>query len=180
VFGPRQDPNGPYAAVVPRWIANLLKGEDIFINGDGETSRDFCYVGNAVQANLLAAMTQETGAVNQIYNVAVGERTTLNDLYTNIRALVLPHAKLTRAEPIYRDFRAGDVRHSMAEISKAQRLLEYVPAERIGDGLKLTVLWHLRQHRHEFSFDERRPRGPLVMSGESSSASSKLTSRNVS
>ena len=161
VFGPRQDPDGAYAAVVPRWIANLLKGEDIFINGDGETSRDFCYVGNAVQANLLAAVTQQLGAVNQIYNVAVGERTTLNDLYTNIRALLLPHAKLKTAEPIYRDFRAGDVRHSLAEISKAQRLLGYVPTERISGGLELTILWHVRQDSPECSLEEQRPSGPL-------------------
>ena len=180
VFGPRQDPDGAYAAVVPRWIANLLKGEDIFINGDGETSRDFCYVGNAVQANLLAAMTQEMGAVNQAYNVAVGERTTLNELYTKIRALVLPHAKLTRAEPIYRDFRAGDVRHSLADISKAQRLLAYVPAQRIGEGLQLTVLWHLGQPTYGCAPMNLRPPGPPVISSASSLASSKLTSRNGS
>src|ERR1044071_8859270 len=124
VFGPRQDPNGAYAAVIPCWIASLLRQEPVFVNGDGETSRDFCYVENVVQANLLAAMTDHTDALNQIYNIAVGERTTLNELFELLRSRVAAsEPALARAKPLYRDFGAGDVRHSLADISKANRLL---------------------------------------------------------
>jgi UDP-N-acetylglucosamine/UDP-N-acetylgalactosamine 4-epimerase len=143
VFGPRQDPNGAYAAVIPKWTAAMIASEPVFINGDGETSRDFCYVANAVQANLLAATTQNAEAANQVYNVAVGERTTLNQLYSELRRLLLPaFPHLGAAAAQHRDFRAGDVRHSEADIGKAERLLGYAPRYRIGDGLKLAMPWY--------------------------------------
>jgi UDP-N-acetylglucosamine/UDP-N-acetylgalactosamine 4-epimerase len=146
VFGPRQDPNGAYAAVIPKWISGLVKGEDVVINGDGETSRDFCFVANAVQANLLAATVQDENAVNQVYNVAVGESTTLNVLYTLIcNALLARHANLATAEPLYHEFRAGDVRHSLADIDRARRLLGYAPTQRVVEGLALAMPWYLGQ-----------------------------------
>lgn len=143
VFGPRQDPNGAYAAVIPRWIGQLLAGERCTINGDGETSRDFCYVGNAIQANLLAATVGREGATNQVYNVAYGERTTLSELYTLIRdglAELDPKLKQLRGlEPVYGSFRAGDVRHSLADISKAKDLLGYLPTHSVREGLHVTL-----------------------------------------
>ena len=146
VFGPRQDPNGAYAAVIPKWIASLIKGEPVYINGDGETSRDFCFIANVVQANLLAATTQSSEAVNQVYNVAVGDRTTLNDLFTQLQRNLLPlYPHLEGAQPVYRDFRSGDVRHSLADISKVQRLLGYAPMQRIGHGLALAMPWYVGQ-----------------------------------
>jgi UDP-N-acetylglucosamine 4-epimerase len=145
VFGPRQDPDGAYAAVIPKWTAALIKGEDVFINGDGETSRDFCFVDNAVQANLLAATTQNPEALNQVYNVAVGECTTLNELYAELRRLLGPrYPHLEGAKPVYRDFRAGDVRHSLADISKAAARLGYAPTHRIGQGLELAMPWYIQ------------------------------------
>jgi UDP-N-acetylglucosamine 4-epimerase len=145
VFGPRQDPEGAYAAVIPKWIASLIKGEPVYINGDGETSRDFCFIANVVQANLLAATTQNPEAVNQVYNVAVGDRTTLNELYAQLHRNLLPlYLHLQGIEPIYRDFRSGDVRHSLADISKAQNLLDYAPTQRIGEGLKLAMPWYVQ------------------------------------
>jgi UDP-N-acetylglucosamine/UDP-N-acetylgalactosamine 4-epimerase len=145
VFGCRQDPDGAYAAVIPKWIASLLKRETVYINGDGETSRDFCYVANVVQANLLSATTQNAEAVNQVYNVALGERTTLNQLFQFLRsALCQPGAALPEQKPVYRDFRVGDVRHSLADISKAQRLLGYTPTHRIQQGLELAMDWYRR------------------------------------
>jgi UDP-N-acetylglucosamine 4-epimerase len=148
VFGPRQDPEGAYAAVIPKWIASLIRGETVFINGDGETSRDFCYVNNAVQANLLAAGSEAPDATNQVYNVAVGDRTTLNELYAQTRELLLDAApKVVAARREHRDFRPGDVRHSQAGIGKATRLLGYSPTHRFGEGLKATVAWHIAQMR---------------------------------
>lgn len=148
VFGPRQDPNGAYAAVIPRWIASLLAQEPVFINGDGETSRDFCYIENVVQANLLAAMSDNTEALNQIYNIAVGERTTLNELFEMLRSrLAASEPRLAEAKPTYREFRAGDVRHSLANISKGKRLLGYQPEFRIGEGLDLAMDWYLEEAR---------------------------------
>jgi UDP-N-acetylglucosamine 4-epimerase len=145
IFGARQDPNGPYAAVIPKWIAAMIHNEPVRINGDGETSRDFCYVANAVQANLLAATTADTGAVNQVYNVAVGQRTSLNELFEHLRAKLAPRfAHLGGSAPIYGDFRAGDVRHSLADISKANGLLGYEPTHAIGDGLSEAMDWYLR------------------------------------
>lgn len=144
VFGPRQDPNGAYAAVIPKWISSMIQNEPIYINGDGETSRDFCFVNNVVQANLLAATTQTAEAVNQVYNVAVGDRTTLNELYAQLKANLLPFCtQLRDAQPDYRDFRVADVRHSLADITKAARCLGYVPTERIGQGLAATVKWYI-------------------------------------
>ncbi len=146
VFGPRQDPDGVYAAVIPKWIASLLKGEPVYINGDGETSRDFCFIANVVQANLLAATTQNPEALNQIYNVAVGDRTTLNELYAQLLHNLLPrYPKLQGIQPVYRDFRAGDVRHSLADISKAAHRLGYAPTQSIGQGLALAMPWYIGQ-----------------------------------
>ena len=145
VFGPRQDPDGAYAAVIPKWTAALLRGDVVWINGDGETSRDFCFVANAVQANLLAATATHPDAGNQVYNVAVGDRTSLNQLFFAIRdALAVTEAHLSEAKPIYRDFRAGDVRHSLADISKARHLLGYEPLYRIQDGLQEAAEWYLQ------------------------------------
>ncbi|MEI7729969.1 MAG: SDR family oxidoreductase [Verrucomicrobiota bacterium] len=143
VFGQRQDPDGAYAAVIPKWIATMLKGEDVFINGDGETSRDFCYIANVVQANLLAATAANPDAVNQAYNVAVGERTTLNQLFHYLREK-LQHARpgLKIADPVYREFRDGDVRHSLADISKAQTRLGYVPTHSLSAGLDEALAWY--------------------------------------
>jgi UDP-N-acetylglucosamine 4-epimerase len=144
VFGRRQDPEGAYAAVIPKWTAALLQGEPVFINGDGETSRDFCYVDNAVQANLLAATTQNPEAKNQVYNVAVGDRATLNDLYTALRNNLIAHGVSPTAEPSYREFRAGDVRHSQADVGKAKQLLGYQPSHRLADGLVEACAWYVK------------------------------------
>jgi UDP-N-acetylglucosamine 4-epimerase len=144
IFGARQDPNGPYAAVIPKWIAAMFHNEAVHINGDGETSRDFCYVANAVQANLLAATALDPAAVDQVYNVAVGQRTSLNELFEHLRVMLAPRfAHLAGSKPIYRDFRAGDVRHSLADISKAQRLLGYEPTHVVSDGLAEAMEWYL-------------------------------------
>jgi UDP-N-acetylglucosamine 4-epimerase len=146
VFGPRQDPNGAYAAVIPKWIDSLIKREPVYINGDGETSRDFCFVANVVQANLLAATTQGADATNQVYNIAVGDRTTLNELYAQLKSNLLPlYPQLQDAAPVYRDFRAGDVRHSLADISKAATRLGYVPTQRISQGLASSMPWYVGQ-----------------------------------
>jgi UDP-N-acetylglucosamine/UDP-N-acetylgalactosamine 4-epimerase len=146
VYGPRQDPDGAYAAVIPKWISGLIKNEAIFINGDGETSRDFCFVGDAVQANLLAATADaaaQPDAVNQIYNVAVHDRTSLKQLYALLHAKLLPtHPHLQTVAATYRDFRAGDVRHSMADVSKAGNLLGYAPQHRISQGLDAAMAWY--------------------------------------
>lgn len=143
VFGPRQDPNGAYAAVIPKWTDALLKGETVFINGDGETSRDFCYVANAVQANLLAATSANPEALDQIYNVAVGERTTLNQLFRLLRVNLTSSGVSLEAQPLYRDFRVGDVRHSQADIGKAQRLLGYEPTHQIEAGIEVAIPWYV-------------------------------------
>ncbi len=127
VFGRRQDPNGAYAAVIPKWTAAMIQGDDIFINGDGETSRDFCYVENAVQANLLSAIATDEAAQNEVHNVAVGGCTSLNQLIQALRQALADNGVCSDRLPIYRDFRAGDVRHSQADIGKARRLLDYAP-----------------------------------------------------
>lgn len=143
VFGPRQDPDGAYAAVIPKWAASMVKGSEVFINGDGQTSRDFCYVANVVQANLLAA-TSPPDAANQVYNVAVGDRTSLTALYECIRLNLLPQfPHLAQASPAYRDFRQGDVRHSLADISKAEKLLGYAPTHDIQMGMKNAIGWYV-------------------------------------
>ena len=144
VFGPRQDPVGAYAAVIPKWISSMVKGEPVYINGDGETSRDFCYIANVVQANLLAASTQNTDAFNQVYNIAVGGRTTLNELYLQLKQNLINSCKhLNDAHAFYREFRAGDVLHSLASINKAKERLEYEPSHTMAQGLALTIQWHL-------------------------------------
>ena len=145
IFGQRQDPEGAYAAVIPKWVSSLIKNEPVYINGDGETSRDFCYIDNTVQINLLAAAAEHPDAANQVYNVAVGERTSLNQLYEMIRERLagqFPH--LQQASPIHRDFRAGDVRHSLADISKAQKLLGYAPSHTIAQGLTTAMDWYVK------------------------------------
>jgi len=136
VFGRRQDPEGAYAAVIPLWFKALLVGEPVYINGDGETTRDFCYVDNAVQANLLAAVADKAEAVNRAYNVAYGERNSLNRLFELVGGEVRKRAPGTEiGKPVYRDFRPGDIRHSLADISQAQALLDYAPAFDLGMGL---------------------------------------------
>jgi UDP-N-acetylglucosamine 4-epimerase len=146
VFGPRQDPEGAYAAVIPRWFDTLSRGEAPRINGDGETSRDFCYILNTVQANLLAATCENPDAINQVYNVAVGGRTSLNDLFGDIRRLLAENIDgVENIEPDYADFRAGDVRHSQADIAKAKTLLGYDPGFDVSSGLELTSRWFLEK-----------------------------------
>ena len=142
VFGKRQDPNGAYAAVVPKWAAAMLQGNDVFINGDGETSRDFCFIENAVQANLLAA-TAAQDARNEVYNVAVGDRTTLNDLFKALQLALTERGRPYFKGSIYREFRSGDVRHSQADISKAQDKLGYVPEYRIKEGVDKAMAWYI-------------------------------------
>lgn len=144
VFGPRQDPDGPYAAVIPQWFSAMINNARLNINGDGDSSRDFCFIDNAVQANLLASLTADPAAVNQVYNVAVNARTSLNELFTLMRRMLderFPH--LSNYRPHYTDFRAGDVRHSQADISKAARLLGYQPTHRLEDGLRASLEWYV-------------------------------------
>ncbi|PVV11375.1 MAG: LPS biosynthesis protein WbpP [gamma proteobacterium symbiont of Ctena orbiculata] len=144
IFGRRQDPNGAYAAVIPKWVAAMIGNHEVFINGDGETSRDFCYIDNAVQANLLAATSENPEATDQVYNIAVGDRTTLNQLFSKIREILAqsyPH--LNETAPTYRDFRAGDVRHSLADIGKARELLGYEPSHNIDQGLAEAMSWYI-------------------------------------
>lgn len=142
VFGKRQDPNGAYAAVIPKWTAAMIAGDDVFINGDGETSRDFCFIENTVQANILAATTQNDEAKNQVYNVAVGDRTTLNDLFTSIKTALDENGIIYTKTPIYRNFRAGDVRHSQASVKKIKTLLGYNPKFVISQGIKNAMPWY--------------------------------------
>ncbi len=148
VFGARQDPDGAYAAVVPRWAAALLAGEPVWINGDGLTSRDFCYVANAVQANLRAGLVETLPRPHEVFNVAVGERTTLLELFEAIRRALAAReparaAALAAIEPRFREFRAGDVRHSLADIGRARELLGYAPTHRLDDGLAASIGWYL-------------------------------------
>jgi UDP-N-acetylglucosamine 4-epimerase len=161
VFGPRLDPEGPYAAVIPRWFAALLGGREVSIFGDGETSRDFCYVANVVQANLLAATTAREDALGTVYNVAFGGRTTLNELFDLIRSQVARYRPdAAAARPVYRDFRAGDVRHSLADVSRAAGLLGYGPTHSVHEGLDEAAAWYARA---AIAGDERRP---VVVSGK--------------
>lgn len=145
VFGRRQDPQGAYAAVIPQWVAAMIGNRPVTINGDGETSRDFCFIDNVVQANLLAATATAPAAVNLVYNVAVSERTSLNQLYTMMQQLLqerFPH--LRGQQPQYQDFRAGDVRHSQADITRARELLGYAPTHHIGAGLGEAMDWYVQ------------------------------------
>jgi UDP-N-acetylglucosamine/UDP-N-acetylgalactosamine 4-epimerase len=144
IFGQRQDPDGAYAAVIPKWFAGLIKNETVYINGDGETSRDFCFIENCVQANLLAATVEDDAAANQVYNVAFGERTTLNELYQFIKERVAAaHVSAQNARPQYRDFRAGDVRHSLADITRAKVNIGYEPQFSVRNGLDKAAQWYL-------------------------------------
>ena len=144
VFGPRQDPDGPYAAVIPKWVAAMIAGEQVLINGTGETSRDFCYVSNVVQMNLLAATCDNPEAVNQVYNVAVNARTSLNELFEMLRSrLVGKFPGLMDFKPLYKDFRPGDVMHSQADIGKAELLVGYVPTHSIEAGLDEALRWYV-------------------------------------
>jgi UDP-N-acetylglucosamine 4-epimerase len=146
IFGQRQDPDGAYAAVIPKWFAGLVNNEIVYINGDGETSRDFCFIDNCVQANILAATVEDLAATNQVYNVAFGERTTLNELYNLIQErVVAANVSAQDAKPQYRDFRAGDVRHSLADISKAKTLIGYEPQFSVIKGLDKAAEWYLEE-----------------------------------
>ncbi|WP_338476760.1 NAD-dependent epimerase/dehydratase family protein [Pseudomonas khavaziana] len=142
VFGKRQDPEGAYAAVIPKWTASMVNNEDVFINGDGETSRDFCFIENTVQANLLAATVVDPAARNQVYNVAVSGRTDLNLLFSTLRKALLNSGIIYEKEPVYREFRAGDVRHSQADIGKIQTLLGYEPKFDIKQGIEIAMPWY--------------------------------------
>ena len=145
IFGKRQDPNGAYAAVIPKWVAAILNKEDVFINGDGETSRDFCYIDNTVQMNLLAATTDNDKATDQIYNTALNDRTSLNKLHQMIETeLIRNISEFKKKKPFYRDFRSGDVRHSQANIDKANILLGYLPTHKIEYGLQETIEWYIK------------------------------------
>lgn len=144
VFGKRQDPNGAYAAVIPKWTAAMIAGDDVFINGDGETSRDFCFIENTVQANILAATTQNEEVKNQVYNVALGDRTTLNDLFNAIKTALNENGVTYIKAPVYRGFRAGDVRHSQADVSKIKNLLGYDPKFVISQGIENAMPWYIK------------------------------------
>ncbi len=156
IFGSRQDPEGAYAAVIPRWIRAMLLGEQVVINGDGETSRDFCYIDNAVQANLLAATTEDPAAIDQVYNIAVDDRTSLNRLFQILRDAIAVHVPAIAAtNPVHGDFRPGDVRHSQADRGKARRLLGYAPTHRLVDGIAAAIPWYLAQHGIALKREER-------------------------
>lgn len=144
IFGRRQNPYGAYAAVIPKWITHILTGKTVIIHGDGETSRDFCYIDNCIQANLLAALTDNPQAVNQVYNIAVQQRTTLNQLFNSImQGLQKQIPSLIEVELIYGDFMPGDVRHSLANISKAKKLLGYTPTHTFSQGIEEAMAWYV-------------------------------------
>ncbi len=142
VFGPRQDPEGAYAAVIPRWFAALREGRHPVVFGDGLTSRDFCYVENVVRANILAATTENAAAFGEAFNIACEEKTTLNELFAAIRDLAAPGSEI---EPIYEDFRPGDIAHSLADVGKARRLLGYEPVVRVKEGLARAAAWYMKE-----------------------------------
>lgn len=147
VFGRRQDPDGAYAAVIPRWAAAMIRGEKVFINGDGETSRDFCYIDNVVQANILAACSESLNARGQVYNIAYGERTSLNELFKLIASELGRCGIVYEGHAVFRDFRGGDVRHSLASIEKANRLLGYEPKYNLARGLHAAMPWYVDYFR---------------------------------
>jgi UDP-N-acetylglucosamine 4-epimerase len=166
VYGPRQDPNGAYAAVIPSWIACMIRNEPVLINGDGEIGRDFCHVDDTVQANLLAAMADDPGAVNQVYNVALNEKTTLHELFEMIRSMLEPRIpRLRQLRPVYRNFRPGDVRQLRADIGKAKRLLGYRPAWGIRQGLERTIGWYEAKFALARSIDRRVPGAGAALKG---------------
>ena len=143
VFGKRQDPDGAYAAVIPKWTSSMIQGEEVFVNGDGETSRDFCFIENTVQMNLLAATAVED-AKDTVYNVALGDRTTLNELFEAIKIALNNNGQSIDQSPVYRDFRAGDVRHSQADITKAKNALGYEPDYKIMEGIAKAMPWYIK------------------------------------
>lgn len=145
VFGPRQDPDGPYAAVIPRWVGQLLDGQTCTIHGDGETSRDFCYVANAVQANVMAAIAEAPDVCGEVFNVAVGARTTLNELFAAIRDCLAAKDRpgIASASPTHGPFREGDIRHSLASIDRARERLGYRPTHTLADGLREAIGWYV-------------------------------------
>lgn len=147
VFGPRQDPNGGYAAVIPKWVSAMIKGEQVYINGDGETSRDFCFIDNAIQANLLSATAPET-VRGEVYNVACNAQTSLNKLFKTIRDELKVLGIRSTDEPTFSGFRPGDVRHSRADIAKANHMLGYVPTCEVGLGLKRSIAWYAAKLKH--------------------------------
>ena len=146
IFGKRQDPNGAYAAVIPKWVASVLNNEDVYINGDGETSRDFCYIDNVIQANLLAAICKQASGMNQVYNVAVGDRNSLNDLFYILKNELIANQMQYNFDPLYRDFRPGDVRHSQADISKIKKLLDFNPEYNLAQGINKAMPWFISKH----------------------------------
>ena len=148
VFGPHQQPNGPYAAVIPKWIGLMLEQKPITIFGDGETSRDFCFIDNVVQMNLRCATTINKAAVNQEYNVAYHRQTSLNSLFTKIKEMLISEeSNLEIHDPNYEDFRPGDVRHSLADINKGNSLVGYEPTDDIESGLKKSIKWYIANHK---------------------------------
>jgi UDP-N-acetylglucosamine 4-epimerase len=178
VFGPRQDPNGPYAAVIPTWIAGMIRNEPVYINGDGETTRDFCYIDNVVQANLLAGTVEDAAALNQVYNVALGERTSLNDLFATVRSLLeLRYPDLHSLTPTYREFRHGDPRSSQADIGKASRLLGYQPAAAVRQGLARSIEWYIAALAPQRSADIRQSASAFALDGSSSDRTTPRTRR---
>lgn len=142
VFGKRQNPNGDYAAVIPKWTSTMINGDELFINGDGQTSRDFCFIENTIQMNLLAAMAPDE-AKNQVYNVALGDRTSLIDLFKMIKKSLQINGVSVSSDPIFQEFRAGDVRHSQADISKAKKMLGYIPEYKISQGISKSMPWYI-------------------------------------
>ncbi len=166
VFGPRQPPDGPYAAVIPKWISSLLNGEPVLINGDGSTSRDFCFVENVVQANILAALTSNEAAFGEAFNVTVGESITLNQLFQNIvEILSATHAQVQNVKPIYGPFRRGDIRHSLADISKARSILGFEPTHGVREGLVIAMKWYVQSLvQNVLTSDEKAAQaGPQVL-----------------
>lgn len=148
IFGPRQDPEGAYAAVIPKWVSSMILDKPVYVNGDGEQTRDFCHVENVVQANILAATCGSTSAVNEVYNIAYGEKISLNELYGEIRGLLLPlFPHLSGARPIYREARPGDILHSHADIAKARNLLGFNPQLDVHEGLKTSMDWYVNDLR---------------------------------
>ena len=144
VFGPRQRENGDYAAVIPKWIKNILNKQDVEIYGDGETSRDFCFIDNAIQANIIAALSENEIAKGQVYNISVGDQTSLKKLFSMIHTNIENSIGETiKSKPIYKDFRPGDIRHSRADISKAKKLLNYLPSHDVEKGIKETISWYI-------------------------------------
>lgn len=144
VFGQKQDPNGAYAAVIPKFIGKMLKDDDILINGDGEHSRDFTYIENVVQANIKSALTNNNKAINQIFNVACGERVSLNQLTKNILTHLKSLSLASNSTINYGPERAGDVKHSLASVDKAKKLIDYSPNIKFEEGLKQTIAWFRR------------------------------------